>query len=148
MTFRTRWALGLVFAAAFAGACSSKSNPQTGTSDDSGIILEDGGSGPMEASICPAVPLSGPSDGGLPACFACIATMCMGDLTTCSTDCSCAPAYQCLEQMSTQPNINTGFSLCPTAIGGIADNNAALTNLNHCAQAMCPAQCAGTAGGD
>jgi hypothetical protein len=144
MTYRSRWALGLVLASAFAGACSSKSNPPV-TGDD-GSSVTDAGSGPMEAAVCAAVPLSGPVDGGLPACFACIAMSCMAQLTACSTDCMCAPAYQCLGQKSIPPNLNTGYSSCDTAVGAIADGNQALTMLNGCAQAMCNSQCFGGGG--
>lgn len=145
---RSRWALGLVFASAFAGACSSKSTPTGTTPDDSGVILEDAaGSGPMEASVCPAVSLTAPTDSGAAACFACMATSCMADLTACSTDCMCGPAVQCLEQNSTMNSINTGYSQCPTAVGALSNGDPALMSLSACATQMCNSQCFGMGGG-
>jgi hypothetical protein len=150
MTYRSRWALGLVFAStAVAGACSSKSNPPTGGTTDDGGSQSMQDAGPpmeMEAAVCPAVSLTAPTDSGAAACFACMATSCMADLTACSTDCMCGPAVQCLEQNSTMNSLNTGYSQCPMAVGALSNGDPALMTLSACATTMCNSQCFGMGG--
>jgi hypothetical protein len=133
--------LGLVFTSALAGACSSASNP---TTDDSGA--SDGGPMEMEAAICPAASLTAPADAAVADCFTCVAAMCMSELTTCSTDCMCAPAWQCVEQMSVMGSINTGYSQCQAAISALSNGDVAMMNLQTCSTMKCNPQCFGDGG--
>lgn len=153
MTYRCRWALALVFASAFAGACSSSSNPPTTsntTPDDSGSPPPMGDAGPppmeMEAAVCDAASLAAPADAALASCFSCVAAMCMAELTTCSTDCMCAPGWQCLEQMSSMGSINTGYSACQSAISSLSNGDQAAMSLQMCSTTKCKVECFGDAG--
>jgi hypothetical protein len=145
MTYRFRWVLGLCFAAAITGGCSSTSgtplSSEGGASDDGGAPAQDA----PAAMMCDAVSLAAPPDAGAAACFDCQAMKCMPEITTCATDCSCAPAFSCLEQNSTGDSLNSGFSVCTDAVDAISNGNAALTNLSHCATTNCNAECFGGA---
>lgn len=92
------------------------------------------------AATCAAASLTPMPDAGLLACFQCHMAMCATELTACSTDCVCAPAYQCLEANS---NIN---GLCPSVMAALANSNAALTNLAGCSVMMCDSPCFGDGG--
>ncbi|HEX3771445.1 MAG TPA: hypothetical protein VHV30_11290 [Polyangiaceae bacterium] len=141
------------------GCSSSSSGAPTSTGstdagDDATSSANDGSSSPtvdataeasepeMEAApapVCDAVSLA-IMDGGLVPCFQCQATMCAALITACSTDCLCAPAYNCLQLNSAQ-GINSGYSSCPGAIDAISNSDPGLTLLAHCATTMCNAQC-------
>ncbi len=157
MTYRYPWLMGLGFAAAVAGGCSSSSpsgGPTTAndaaSSSGDGAMSSSGGSPPVQDAapmLCDAVSLAAPADSGAPACFACIAAMCMSEVAACSTDCACAPAYACLEMSSTGDSLNTGYSACQTAVNTLMNGNAALTALTDCARTTsCSSQCFGDGG--
>ena len=96
-------------------------------------------------AMCDAVSLDPVVDAGAAACFTCQAANCMSEIATCSTDCTCAPNYACLERNSTS-TLSSGFSTCTEAIDAIMNGNTALTDLNNCATTKCNAECNG--GGD
>jgi len=98
------------------------------------------------AETCDAVSLAPVPDAGAAACFACQAANCMSEIATCSTDCTCAPNYACLERNSTS-TLSSGFSVCTEAIDAIMNGNRALTDLNNCATTKCNAECNGAADG-
>jgi hypothetical protein len=93
------------------------------------------------------VSLAAPADASAAACFECVASRCVPELTACSTDCACGPAYGCLEQMSMGGSLNTGYSACQSAVDAIMNGDKALTMLNNCANMSCNAPCFGSAGG-
>jgi hypothetical protein len=95
------------------------------------------------ATMCDAVSLAAPSDAGAAACFACLAMKCMSQVAMCSTDCTCAPAYACLEQNSTGDSLNSGFSLCQDAVNAIGNGNGPLTAVTQCSTTSCNAECGG-----
>jgi hypothetical protein len=90
--------------------------------------------------VCDAASLATLADGGDKVCFACLASKCATEVTACSTDCACAPAYTCLQQNSAG-GINSGYSLCPEAVNALSSNDPALTMLAACAPGMCNAEC-------
>jgi hypothetical protein len=92
------------------------------------------------AATCAAASLAPMPDAGLLACFQCHMAMCAAELTACSTDCTCAPAYQCLEANS---NIN---GLCPSVMAALANSDDALTRLSSCSVMKCNSPCFGDGG--
>ena len=147
MTYRTRWVVGLGFAAAMAGGCSSSSSGppmpgdtgDSGASSDGGILVEDA----PAAMMCDAVSLAAPPDAGAAACFECQAMKCMPTIAACATDCTCGPAFSCLEQNSTGDSLNSGYSACSAAVDALMNGNPALMNLAGCATNNCSAECFG-----
>jgi hypothetical protein len=145
MTYQFRWLAGLAVGAAAAVACSSSSTPSG--SVDSGMALqdssgEDSGSvmdGPA-VQVCDAISTALMPDAALAGCFQCEATMCASDVAACAIDCTCAPAYRCLEDMG---NSN---GLCPMVMAALANSNAALTALEGCAAQKCNSPCYGDGG--
>jgi hypothetical protein len=97
--------------------------------------------------MCDAVSLATVADAGAAACFECVANRCMAQLTACSTDCACAPAFGCVEQMTTAGSLNTGYSACPSAVDAFMNGDPGLTMLNNCASKSCNAPCFGGANG-
>ena len=141
MTHRL-WVAGLV--AAITGCSSSSPGPSsTNTDDGGGVSVEDAPS----AMACDAVSLAPSPEAGAAACFECQASKCMAEMATCSTDCTCAPAFACLEQHSTGDSLNSGYSACEAAVNALMNGNAALMALAGCATNNCNAECFG-AGGD
>ncbi len=143
MTHRLRRLLGLGYVVAVAGGCSSTSG--TPLAADSGVTpVEDA----PASMMCDAVSLAAPAEAGAAACFACQAMKCMSEMATCSTDCTCAPAFACLEQNSTGDSLNSGYSACPMTVEAIMNGNEALMGLAGCAATNCSAECFGSGGGD
>jgi hypothetical protein len=150
MTYPFRWLAGLAVGAAAAVACSSSSGPPG--SSDSGMALQDSSTGQMEAGlgedsgsvmdgpaapVCDAISTALMPDAALSGCFQCEAMMCATDVAACAIDCTCAPAYRCLEDMG---NSN---GLCPMVMAALANSNTALTNLEGCAAQKCNSPCYG-----
>jgi hypothetical protein len=154
MTYRSAWILCFVVAAApLAGCSSSSSGTPYGGSDASSVATPDAGGSEAEdaeaaapAPLCDAASLAPIADASLASCFQCQSAMCASLLTVCSTDCACAPAYACLQQMSSMGSLNTGYSSCNAAITALSDGNMALMNLQSCATMMCNAPCFGDGG--
>ncbi len=155
MTYRFRWLAGFSVGAVAVAACSSTSGPTGPGMGDAAVTTNDGSTGQPDASsgedassvtdapaapTCDAASLAPIPDAALPACFQCIAAMCPLDVTTCSTDCSCAPAFACLEAMG---NNN---SLCPAVMSALSNSNTALTNLEACEVGKCNDPCYGDGG--
>ena len=150
MTHRL-WVFGLL--AAITGCSSSSPNTPSSTgTDDGGSGTDDGGSGSIEdapsAMTCDAVSLAASPEAGAAACFECQASKCMPEMATCSTDCTCAPAFSCLEQHSTGDSLNSGYSACEAAVNALMNGNAALMALAGCATNNCNAECGFSSGGD
>ncbi len=152
MTHRFGWLLGFGLAAASAGGCSSSSSSapvssegggagDAGTGQDAAAPIEE----PPPAAMCDAVSLAPVVDAAAAACFECQASHCTAEIAACSTDCSCAPAYSCLEQNSAEGALSSGYSACPEAIDTVMNGNVALTNLTQCATSSCNPQCYGGA---
>jgi hypothetical protein len=149
MTGRFRWLSGLGLVAAFAGGCSSSSSG--GPAVDAGGPAEEGGSSPEDAAapimdaapsaMCDAVSLTPSPEAGAAACFQCQQTQCASDVAACSTDCTCAPAYSCLEQNSAPGSLNSGYSQCSEAVDALMNGNPALMNLAGCASLNCKSEC-------
>jgi hypothetical protein len=159
MTHRFQWLAGLSFGAMAAVACSSKSGPTGGTNPSDAAVENESSTGPLDSgsgedatssqpdagavmdapatATCDAVSLAPVADAALSTCFQCIAAMCASDVSMCSTDCTCAPAFACLEAMG---NNN---SQCPAVMAALANSNAALTGLEGCEVMMCDAPCYG-----
>jgi hypothetical protein len=143
MTLRFRWLVGIGFAASFAAGCSSSSSGTPATpGDDGSIPVQDAG----PAAMCDAVSLAPVVEAGAAACFECQATQCVSEIAACSTDCTCAPAYGCLEQKSTGGSINSGYSSCTDAVDALMNGNTALMNVADCASAKCHPDCFGDGG--
>ena len=155
MTYRSPWILCFVVAAAPLAGCSSSSS---GTPYGSGPGPDAGGGAAQDAgdfedateaaapALCDAASLAPVADAALASCFQCQSAMCASLLAVCSTDCSCAPAYACLQQMSTMGSLNTGYSSCMAAIDALSSGNTALMDLQSCATMMCNAPCFGDGG--
>ena len=142
-------------AAPLAGCSSSSSGTPYGGSPDAAAPSpdasgsEDAGTEDAEAAaapLCDAASLAPLADAALASCFECQSAMCASLLTVCSTDCACAPAYTCLQQMSNMGSLNTGYPMCNAAISALTDGNTALMNLQGCATIMCSPQCFGDGG--
>ncbi|HEY5146669.1 MAG TPA: hypothetical protein VII82_07865 [Polyangiaceae bacterium] len=153
MTLRFRWLFFLgMTAAATAGCSSSSSGAPVAAPDASEDVVtvnddasvEDAGAMPeaAPAAICDAASLAPILDGGTVACFECQSKNCASELTVCSTDCACAPAYTCLQQNSVG-GVNSGYSACPNAVSAQFGSNAALMAVASCATTMCNPQCFG-----
>jgi hypothetical protein len=127
-----------------AGDDASSSTGDAGGSTQPGLDATAEASEPeMEAApapVCDAVSLAVMDAGDDVPCFQCQATMCTALVTACSTDCLCAPAYNCLQQNSPQ-GLNSGYSACPGAIDAISNSDPGLTALAACATEMCHDQC-------
>jgi hypothetical protein len=157
MTVRLWRLLGLGFATAFVGGCSSSSSGspavvQTGDASSnggSGGGADDSAAPIMDAApaaLCDAVSLAPAADASAAACFECQAMQCASETAACSTDCACAPAYSCLERNSTAGSLNSGYSQCNEAVDALMNGNAALMGLADCAAANCKAACFGDGG--
>jgi hypothetical protein len=131
--------LGVLVLGALAAACSSSSSaaPSSGGDATSEPIVD-----AAPPPLCDAVSLAAVPDSGNPACFQCQSTTCAQELAACSTDCACAPAYACLQQMTTA-SLSSGYSLCETAIDALMNGDPALTALQGCATLKCNAECVG-----
>jgi hypothetical protein len=155
MTYRSAWILCFVVTAAPLAGCSSSSSgtpfeapdaSSGGASPDaSGSEAEDAEAA-APAALCDAASLAPVADAALASCFQCQSAMCASLLTACSTDCLCAPAYACLQQMSNMGSLNTGYMSCQAAVAALTDGNVALMNLQGCATIMCNAPCFGDGG--
>jgi hypothetical protein len=145
-----------VATAPLAGCSSSSSGTPYGSgsgTDAGGGASPDAGGSEAEdaeaaapAALCDAASLAPIADASLASCFQCQSARCASLLTVCSTDCSCAPAYTCLQQMSTMGSLNTGYSSCMAAIDALSSGNTALMDLQSCATMMCNASCFGDGG--
>jgi hypothetical protein len=150
MRRRARWGLSLGIAGALASGCSASSSGAPVASDDAGqdavsATGDDAGAAPQDAApaaVCDAASLA-TIDAGATACFACQASQCAAELAACSTDCTCAPVYSCL-QANSMGGINSGYSACPDAIAALMNSNAALTASAACATKSCHPECFGS----
>lgn len=95
--------------------------------------------------MCDAVSLAPVAEAGAAGCFECQAAHCMAQIATCSTDCTCAPAYTCLEQNAQEGALNSGYSACNEAIDALMNGNLALMDVAGCATTNCNAECFGGA---
>jgi hypothetical protein len=155
MKVRLQWLSCLGIAAAWATGCSSSSsgspaNPSDGggqavtTDNDATTTAQQDAAAIVDAPaapVCDAVSLA-TIDAGATACFACQTAKCAPEITACSTDCSCAPAYNCL-QANSAGGINSGYSACPSAIDALMNGDPGLMNLASCATTNCNPQCFG-----
>jgi hypothetical protein len=121
---------------------AAASGDDAASSGDGAAPVEDAG----PTAMCDAVSLAPVADAGAAACFECQATHCMAEVAACAVDCTCAPAYGCLEQNSTGGSINSGYSACTLAVDAIMNNNAALTAVAGCATNSCHPECFGDGG--
>jgi hypothetical protein len=151
LRFRTFFFLGMTAAAAAGCSSSSSGAPVTSPADASDDVavnddasVDDAGAMPeaAPAAICDAASLAPILDGGTVACFECQSKNCASELTVCSTDCACAPAYTCLQQNSVG-GVNSGYSACPNAVSAQFGSNQALMAVASCATTMCNPQCFG-----
>jgi len=159
MTYPFRWLAVFSLGAVAVVACSSKSGPTGSSPGDAAAENEastgSSGSGSGEdatssqqdagavmdapaAATCDAVSLAPIPDAALSTCFQCITAMCASEVSTCSTDCICAPAFACLEAMG---NNN---SQCPAVMAALSNSNAPLTSLEACEVMKCDGPCYGT----
>jgi hypothetical protein len=144
MTYRSAWILCFAVTAAPLAGCSSSSSGTPFEAPDASAT-EDAAEAAAPA-LCDAASLAPVADAALASCFQCQSARCASLLTVCSTDCSCAPAYTCLQQMSTMGSLNTGYSSCMAAIDALSSGNTALMDLQSCATMMCNASCFGDGG--
>jgi hypothetical protein len=132
-----------VTAAPLAGCSSSSSGTPFEAPDAS--ATEDAAEAAAPA-LCDAASLAPVADAALASCFQCQSAMCASLLAVCSTDCACAPAYACLQQMSIMGSLNTGYASCQAAVDALTNGNVALMNLQGCATIMCNVPCFGDGG--
>jgi hypothetical protein len=141
---------------AFAAGCSSSSPGAPFVLPSEDASTGGGGDGsqgspPQDAAapaeMCDAVSLAPVVDAAAAGCFECQAMHCMTQVAACSTDCTCAPNYRCLEEKAAEGALSSGYSLCTGAIDALMNGNAALMDVAGCATTNCNAECFGGGGG-
>ena len=146
MTYRS-WSLACfsVGALVIAG-CSSTSGPTTPDSGSGGGMDGSGGGMDAPAQMCSAVSLTPMAGAASFSCFNCQAMKCTSEMGACASDCTCGPAYVCLEGHADM-GLNAAYSMCQdTALAAVANGNPAIMALAACATNKCNQECFGDGG--